>query len=420
MRRRPEFAVRRLYRLLPGFARPAARFAWPVLITCVEGWRIQRTRWFRVSAADARALNRPLISVIMPVYNVAEYLPAAAHSVLAQRRVNLELILVDDGATDGSADVCDQLARRDPRVRVIHQPNAGLAAARNTGIAVARGSYIAFADSDDLVLPNAYAAMLATLLRTNSDFVSGNVVRRRGWQLRQAWNQQRSHRTDIFGTTLMNHPDLLYDSVAWNKLFRAGFFRERVGDFPVGKLYEDMLPVTRAFLATDAVDVLSRPVYVWRMRESGTSITQRLLEPQNIADRMEMADAIAAVLSNHKGAETLSPRLLHKILETDLWVHVRELTADSDQAAIDQLAQMVHRHWSTASPENGAAIPVDRRICYWLIENDRGPDVAPFRAWWDTVHASPSTRRVDDCLLLDPRSCPVPLDNIPDRYLAVP
>ena len=420
MRRGPERAVRRLYRLLPGFVRPAARLAWPVLVTCVEGWRVLRTRWFRVSAADARALRRPLISVIMPVYNVAEYLPAAAHSVLAQRHVSLELILVDDGATDGSADGCDQLARRDPRVRVIHQPNAGLAAARNTGIAAARGSYIAFADSDDWVLPNAYAAMLATLLRTGSDFVTGNVVRRHGSKLRQAWNQQRSHRYNRFGTTLMSHPDLVYDSVAWNKLFRADFWRDRVGGFPVGKLYEDMLPITRAFVAAHAVDVLARPVYVWRKRDDGTSITQRLLEPQNIADRMEMADAIAAVLRDHKGAATLSPRLVHKILETDLWIHVRELTADSDQASINQLAQMVHRHWSTASPQNGAAIPVDRRICYWLIENGRGQDVAPFRAWWETVHAAPSIRRVDDRLLLDLRDCPVPLDNIPDRHLAIP
>jgi CDP-glycerol glycerophosphotransferase len=420
MRRRLELVVRRLYRLLPGFVRPAARRAWPILITCLERWRVQRTRRFRVSPADAQALSRPLISVVMPVYNVAEYLPAAAGSVLSQRHVNLELILVDDGATDGSADLCDRIARKDPRVRVIHQPNAGLGAARNTGVAASRGSYLVFADSDDWVLPNAYAAMLNALLRSGSDFVTGNVVRRYGWKLRPAWNQQRSHRTDRFGTTLMSHPDLLYDSVAWNKLFRTDFWRERVGDFPVGKLYEDMLPITRAFLAAHSVDVLARPVYVWRMREDGTSITQRLLEPQNIADRMEMADAIAALLRDHQGAETLSPRLVHKILETDLWIHVRELTAGSDPAALDQLTQMVRRHWSTASPENVAAIPVDRRICYWLIENERGQDVAPFRAWWQTVHAAPSTRRVEGQVLLDLRDCPVPLGGIPDRYLVVP
>lgn len=419
MRPRLELVMRGLYRLLPGLVRPAARLAWPVVVTFLEGWRLQRTRCFRVSAADAQALNRPLISVVMPVYNVAEYLPAAAHSVLAQRHVNLELILVDDGSTDGSEAFCDQIAGNDPRVRVVHQPNAGLGAARNTGVAASRGTYLAFADSDDWVLPNAYAALLTALLRTDSDFVSGNVLRRHGWRLRQAWNQQHSHRTDFFGTTLLNHPDLLYDSVAWNKLFRADFWRDRVGEFPVGKLYEDMLPITRAYLAAHAVDVLARPVYVWRMREDGASITQRLLEPQNIADRMEMADAIAAVLSNDEGADTLSPRLVRKILETDLWAHVRELTVDSDPAAVDQLAQMVRQHWTAASPEDGAAIPVDRRICYWLIGNDRVQDIAPFLAWWETVHTAPSTRRTGDRVLIDPRGCPVLLADIPDRYLTV-
>lgn len=412
--------LRGLYRLLPGVVRPAARLAWPLLITGLEGWRVLRTRRFPVSAADARALSQPLISVVMPVYNVAEYLPAAAHSVLAQRHVELELILVDDGATDGSADICDRIALKDPRVRVIHQANAGLGAARNTGVAASRGAYLSFADSDDWVLPNAYAAMLTALLRTGSDFVSGNVLRRHGWRLRQAWNQQHSHRTDRLQTTVVSHPDLLYDSVAWNKLFRADFWRDRVGEFPVGKLYEDMLPITRAYVAARAVDVLARPVYVWRMRDDGTSITQRLLEPQNIADRMEMANAIAAELTEHPDVDRLSPRLVHKLLETDLWAHVRVLAADSDATVVHQLAQMARAHWSTASPGQRAAIPVDRRICYWLIQNDRGQDIAPFRAWWETVHAAPSTRRVGDRVLLNLRTCPVPLDAIPDRYLTVP
>jgi hypothetical protein len=420
VRRWLELLVRRLYRLLPGFARPAARLAWPVADSFLETWRVLRTRRFRVSVADARALRESLISVVMPVYNVAGYLPAAARSVLAQRHVQLELILVDDGSTDGSGELCDRIARGDPRVRVVHQANAGLGAARNTGVAASRGSYLAFADSDDQVLPNAYAAMLAALLRTGSDFASGNVLRRNGWRFRQAWNQQYSHRADRFATTLLDHPDLLYDSVAWNKLYRIDFWRDRVGGFGAGHFYEDMVPITRAYLAARTVDVLARPVYLWRMREGGDSITQRLLEPQNIADRMQMAEEIADLLAEHAGADVLAARLVRKVLETDLWAHVRELTPGTDAAVVAQLTGLVRRHWLAATPSAIAAIAPDRRIGYWLVDNDRARDVAAFRAWWATVHAAPPTRRVGDRVLLDLRGCPVPLDGIPETLLATP
>lgn len=95
----------------------------------------------------------PLVSVIMPVYNSAEYVGAAAKSVLAQSYANLELVLVDDGSTDGSGEVCDELAAQDGRVVVVHKPNGGICSARNAGLDVARGTYVAFCDNDDEYLP---------------------------------------------------------------------------------------------------------------------------------------------------------------------------------------------------------------------------------------------------------------------------
>jgi len=92
-----------------------------------------------------------VISVIIPVYNVAAYLPACLDSVLAQSYRDFELLLVDDGSTDGSADVCDDYACRDARVSVIHQINRGPSAARNAALEVAQGDYVAFIDSDDVI-----------------------------------------------------------------------------------------------------------------------------------------------------------------------------------------------------------------------------------------------------------------------------
>lgn len=112
---------------------------------------------------------KDLISVIMPVYNVKSYLSQSIESVLNQDHRNLELILIDDGSTDGSGAVCDDYGAKDSRVRVIHQKNGGAAAAKNAGLRIASGEYLCFVDSDDYLEPNVYGHMLKTLKENNAD-----------------------------------------------------------------------------------------------------------------------------------------------------------------------------------------------------------------------------------------------------------
>ena len=112
-----------------------------------------------------------MISVVIPVYNVEKYLAECVDSVLAQSYMNWEAILVDDGATDSSGAVCDAYARQDPRIRVIHQKNGGLSAARNTGLKAARGEYVYFLDSDDYIEPQTLKVLLETAEREQADVV---------------------------------------------------------------------------------------------------------------------------------------------------------------------------------------------------------------------------------------------------------
>lgn len=111
------------------------------------------------------------ISVIVPVYNVAAYLPQSVQSILSQDYPDLEVILIDDGSTDQSGAICDQFAAADSRVRVIHQKNGGAAAAKNAGLRVATGKYLSFVDSDDFLEPNAYGTLLQILREQNADAV---------------------------------------------------------------------------------------------------------------------------------------------------------------------------------------------------------------------------------------------------------
>src|SRR4051794_12641748 len=129
--------------------------------------------------------RRPsLLSVVVPAYDVAAYLPACLDSVLAQApslgRTGLEVVVVDDGSPDESGEIAEGYAARDPRVRVVHIENRGLGAARNEGLRHVRGDLLMFADSDDVVPPGAYAVLLRQLTRTGSDFVSGSVARLEG------------------------------------------------------------------------------------------------------------------------------------------------------------------------------------------------------------------------------------------------
>ena len=113
-----------------------------------------------------------LLSIIVPVYNVKSYLKKCVESIINQTYTNLQIILVDDGSTDGSQDICDEFAQRDSRIVVIHKENGGLSTARNVGMDRAKGAYIAFVDSDDWLEPNMYEALISQLEKHEADIVA--------------------------------------------------------------------------------------------------------------------------------------------------------------------------------------------------------------------------------------------------------
>lgn len=118
-----------------------------------------------------------LVSVIIPVYNVADYLTECIQSVLNQTYRNIEIVIIDDGSTDGSGSICDKAAENDERIKVTHQENNGVAAARNAGLDAATGEYIMFVDSDDYIEPDAVEYLLNIIVHKSADLVIGDYVR---------------------------------------------------------------------------------------------------------------------------------------------------------------------------------------------------------------------------------------------------
>jgi glycosyltransferase involved in cell wall biosynthesis len=165
------------------------------------------------------------ISVIIPVYQAEEFLAKCVDSVLAQTEHDLEVILIDDGSTDCSANICDEYSARDDRVRVIHKDNAGVSAARNTGIAEANGDYIGFVDSDDWIEPNMYERLLAEANKSGADIVMCDAT-----TVYDNGRTQADTITQLSQNSILKKSDftpaLLLEMAgsAWRKVFRRSNF----------------------------------------------------------------------------------------------------------------------------------------------------------------------------------------------------
>lgn len=175
-----------------------------------------------------------LVSVIVPVYNVAEYLINCLDSIVVQTYSALEIILVDDGSSDRSGEICDQYAAKDGRIRVVHKRNGGLSDARNAGLAIASGAYYFFVDGDDTVASDAVESMLQAIVENDCDMAVCNMLRI------YAGGTQKAFYRPTETLTVLDGPDrfkTLVQPSACNKLFSSALF-DGVS-FPVGKYYED-------------------------------------------------------------------------------------------------------------------------------------------------------------------------------------
>ncbi len=247
-------------------------------------------------------MKPPLLSVVVPVHNVEAYLEDCLRSVAEQTLDAIEVVMVDDGSTDGSARIAAEFATRDSRFRLVRQQNAGLSAARNTGVRHTTPTvpYLAFADSDDVVVHDAYERMTASLESSGSDLATGNVWRLTGQGRQQAW-QYRWLTGPRSRTHITRDPRLLADRVAWNKVFRRAFWDTHAFAFPEGRLYEDTPVMIPAHYLAGSVDVLAEHVYYWRVREG--SITRRRTDVTGVRDRIAACEQVSAFLGGRDAAQ---------------------------------------------------------------------------------------------------------------------
>lgn len=227
-----------------------------------------------------------LVSIIIPVYNVKSYLSEALDSVLHQTYQKLEILVIDDGSTDGSGAICDEYQKIDNRIIVVHQENKGLSSARNTGLNMMKGEAVAFLDSDDALQPTYVQTMLDVMNMENADIVickytshdTDGIMRALGNEQRLPLIDKGSYdRKSAFYNLIdgkMNH-------IVWNKLYRSELWKNV--RFPDGRVYEDRTTTFQVLDLCEKMVVIDDPLYLYRVRVKSISNTY---SRKNISDKI--------------------------------------------------------------------------------------------------------------------------------------
>lgn len=313
-----------------------------------------------------------MLSLIVAVHDVQPWIRECLQSVVDHAPEGTEVIVVDDGSTDDSGRICDDMASGRPLWRVIHQPNAGLGAARNTGLRAATGDLVGYLDGDDTLLP-AYGDLVRLAARHGYAVATGAVLRTDGSRAWASGLHERALKPLGDAAVIATDHSLIFDTTAWNKVYRRDFVLEHELFFPEGVLYED-LPVTiPAMHLAGRVGCLHAPVYAWRTREVGLSITQRRHEISNLRDRFAAVSAVDRFLEQHR----LHPlRLAHdeKVLRLDLPLYTSALP-EADREYREEYLRFCAHLLANTPQDRRRALPPTLRLYVELADAGRMDDL---------------------------------------------
>lgn len=219
-----------------------------------------------------------MVSIIVPVYKVEEYLDEAIASLVGQTYSDIEIILVDDGSPDNCGKMCDEWAKKDERIRVIHQENAGLSMARNAGIEASNGAYLLFVDSDDFTEVTYVEELYSAISENQADMAIAGVV-----CLKKDGSRSLKRVTDFEKEEIDNLTAMLRMEkgggeqegyiVVWNKIYRRELWMSV--RFPEGKIYEDNYVMPELYCACDKIVLINSCLYVYRRREGSITAEQK-------------------------------------------------------------------------------------------------------------------------------------------------
>ena len=248
-------------------------------------------------------MEAPLISVIVPIYNTEAYLSRALESILAQTHENLEIILVNDGSTDNSPNICNAFAKKDPRIYVIHQENAGVSAARNVGLNAATGDWIGFVDSDDRIDAVMYENLLRAALENNKAISVCGFIK---YHL-DGWEEINKCDSLSVGLTQTQALECIisgryFEGFMCNKLYHTSLFKSgRNTRFDENiRFCEDLLLNVQLLLETDGASCVPNALYHYYMHENNASSSFSENRISDITVRKSVLELVSPLSSRLK------------------------------------------------------------------------------------------------------------------------
>lgn len=273
-------------------------------------------------------MNEQKISVIVPVYRVEQYLERCVSSIVAQDYRNLEIILVDDGSPDRCGQMCDELAARDSRIRVLHTVNHGLGGARNQGIDAATGTLLGFVDSDDWIEPDMYSSLYANMTDNGADIAVTAFYRDSDKSSKCKVKPRDLIVADTYEAMELLMDDRYMGNHACTKLFRASLFRDI--RFPEGRLYEDIAIYYRILARAAKVVVSTEPKYHYVIRRDSIVAGRRSVQ-RNVDYITAVQQMLSSMLQHGhpRAADYFVRRTIHSVK--------RLITSGADRNLLQQI-----------------------------------------------------------------------------------
>lgn len=266
-----------------------------------------------------------LVSVVVPVYKVEQYLERCVKSICEQTYQELEIILVNDGSPDSCGEMCEDLAQKDKRIQVLHKQNGGLSDARNAGVKLATGKYLLFVDSDDYIVKDLVEKAVAEAEKLACDMVLFDY-----YCVENGIEEVRT--TQIPGGKVISleeeHQLLLAPPAAWAKLFNREFYVKADCPFPKGVYFEDLATTPIFFLKAERISYLKEPLYYYIIREN--SIMTGKNHEKSSHDKMEVLDHILSVYRENGKYETYREELEYLVLANAYFEPSKELVLEGD------------------------------------------------------------------------------------------
>ena len=232
-------------------------------------------------------MDKELISIVIPIYNVEKYITKCIESVRQQTYKNIEIILIDDGSPDNCGKICDEYTKIDNRIQVIHKENGGLSDARNTGIDIAKGNYIVFVDSDDFIELTFVEELYNAIVKNNAEIsiCNINIINEKNKKIGKTGYEDMMI---VKGKTILEkicqQKNIIESIVAWNKMYSIKFFKTY--KYPVGKIHEDEFLTYKILYQADKVAIINK--YLYNYRKNNESIVGKKFNKQ----RLDLIDAL--------------------------------------------------------------------------------------------------------------------------------